>query len=119
MAADTEKHLLAYPWPGNVRELRNAIEWSVFMHDDVELKPRHLPEGLVEPATLPSAELPLTLPSDTFPLDAHIHQVIADALQKHDGNKKKTAEYLQISRRSLYTYLEHIAAIDNSRNFNK
>ena len=115
LAADTEKHLLAYPWPGNVRELRNAIEWSVFMHDDFELKPRHLPEGLAEPATSPSIDATRLLPADAFPLDEHIYRIVAQALQRHDGNKKKTAEYLQISRRSLYTYLEHIAAVDKSR----
>ena len=115
LAADTEKHLLAYPWPDNVRELRNAIEWSVFMHDDFELKPRHLPEGLAEPATSPSIDATRLLPADAFPLDEHIYRIVAQALQRHDGNKKKTAEYLQISRRSLYTYLEHIAAVDKSR----
>ena len=115
LAADTEKHLLAYPWPGNVRELRNAIEWSVFMHDDFELKPRHLPEGLAEPATSPSIDATRLLPTDAFPLDEHIYRIVVQALQRHDGNKKKTAEYLKISRRSLYTYLEHIAAAELSR----
>jgi DNA-binding NtrC family response regulator len=55
------------------------------------------------------------LPTDTFPLDDHIYEIVAQALQLHGGNKKKTAEYLQISRRSLYTYLEHIEAVDKSR----
>ena len=115
MAADAEKQLIAYPWPGNVRELRNAIEWSVFMHDDLELKARHLPEGLVDPAKKPPAAEALILTADVFSLDDHIHRIVLEALQRHDGNKKKTAEYLQISRRSLYTYLEHIAAVDKSR----
>lgn len=112
LAPETESHLLSYPWPGNVRELRTSIEWSVFMHDDIELKPLHLPIGLATTYAGSSGEALLNLPAETFPLDNHILGIIAAALRKNDGNKKKTAEYLQISRRSLYTYLEHIEAAE-------
>ena len=115
LAPDTEKILLTYQWPGNVRELRTSIEWSVFMHDDRELHPRHLPAGLATTSSGPSRDDQLQLPTEAFPLDSHILSIVAAALQKNAGNKKKTAEYLQISRRSLYTYLEHIEAVEKSK----
>jgi len=115
LAAETQDRLLAHAWTGNVRELRNVIEWAVFMHNDVELRPQHLPGDFTDPtAAWPQVERRV-LPADTFPLDEHIYEIVAQALQLHGGNKKKTAEYLQISRRSLYTYLEHIEAVDKSR----
>ena len=118
LAPETEKLLLAYSWPGNVRELRSSIEWAVFMHDELELKPRHLPtglSGLAEPSADMTEFATIALPAQAFPLDAHIRRIVAAALKNHHGNKKKTAEYLQISRRSLYTYLEHIEAAEKSK----
>ena len=108
LAPETKVLLLAYDWPGNVRELRNLIEWAVFMHDDVELKPAHLPLGVFASSTPEIQRNDIVLSAGKFPLDAHIHGIISRAIILNNGNKKRTAEYLQISRRSLYTYLEHI-----------
>ena len=116
LATETQDRLLAHAWTGNVREVRNVIDWAVFMHNDVELRPQHLPGDFTDPTAAWQQVERRVLPADTFPLDEHIYEIVAQALQLHNGNKKKTAEYLQISRRSLYTYLEHIETVDKSRN---
>ena len=114
LSAETQARLLAYEWPGNVRELHNVIEWTIFMHNDVEMKPHHLPGGLMNQSETDVHGDNLILPGGVFSLDNHIHGIVEQALRIHGGNKKKTAEYLQISRRSLYTYLEHINARDEN-----
>ena len=116
LAAETQERLLAHAWTGNVRELRNVIEWSVFMHNDIEMRPQHLPGDFADPtAAWPKVERRV-LPADKYPLNDHIYEIVSQALQMNGGNKKKTAEYLQISRRSLYTYLEHIEALEKRVN---
>ena len=108
--------LLAYHWPGNVRELKNTMEWVVLMWDDHELEPRHLnllPSNRV--TDLPAASSAtgpeinhecFTLPAQGLPLDEYINRILQEALKLHRGNKTKTAQYLGISRRSLYCRLK-------------
>lgn len=108
LAPETRKLLLLHEWPGNIRELRNTVEWAVFMHDDEELKPCHLPAEIFNAVSSLDIVQAQVMPKETFDLDRHIHGLVSQALQIHDGNKKRTAEYLQISRRNLYTYLKHM-----------
>lgn len=110
LAEETKEKLLRHSWPGNVRELHNAIEWAVFMHDGPELKPEHLPADINGPVSRsqPFEEKTELVVGKSFSLDATIHQIVRKALELNGGNKKQTAEYLQISRRTLYTYLAHI-----------
>lgn len=107
--------LEAHQWPGNVRELENVIEWAVFMWDDTELKPSHLgilnsQEGMVEVDQELQTIDPhdFGLPSEGFPLQDYTDRIILKALEMHGGNKTKTAKYLGISRRSLYSKLNRI-----------
>jgi DNA-binding NtrC family response regulator len=107
--------LLHYQWPGNVRELQNAIEWSVFMYDDVELRTEHLqlaPQSLTasqfqggSAGNILNPDL-FELPAAGFDLDQFMQRIVDKALVKHGGNKAETARYLGISRRSLYSRLE-------------
>jgi len=103
--------LQKYSWPGNVRELQNAIEWSVFMYDDTELKTEHLRLGKDENGSRGTVQTLLDpfqfdLPLDGFDLDAFMKRIVERALIKHNGNKTDTAKYLGISRRSLYCRLD-------------
>ena len=106
--------LLAYEWPGNVRELRNTMEWVAFMYDnEAELKPKHLAnlrKVSHSPAPLDHGDLPLTefiLPERGFDLEEHTNQIVHQALELCNGNKTAAALRLGISRRSLYTRLDH------------
>lgn len=114
---DVANMLVSHQWPGNVRELRNVLEWAVSMHDDTELKPHHLEildiisktndEGMAinkEPINLTD----IVLPSEHLPFEDYCKGIIKKALEMHNGNKVKTAEYLGISRQSLYTMLKNM-----------
>lgn len=110
-----QKILLAYEWPGNVRELRNIMEWVVTLYDAEELQPNHLPlfappvgrmmQGGRPPATLLNPQ-EFDLPPEGFVLDDYVDRIIVKAVEKHDGNKTAAADYLGISRRSVYYCLE-------------
>ena len=103
--------LLGYDWPGNVQELRNVIEWAVMTYDDIELKPTHL-ENLRKSSKEKEVREGLAggefEAAEGMPLEVYISRYVQQALEKHNGNKAKTARYLGISRPSLYKYLRNL-----------
>lgn len=90
--AEEMVRLAGYAWPGNIRELENVIERSVIISRGNQLI---LPD--LEPA---KAEI-----SDTQKMEGDLKTVekivIENALSKTNGNRKKAAEILGISLRSL------------------
>jgi len=116
--SDAVANMLAvHQWPGNVRELRNVIEWAVSMHDDTELRPHHLEildiisktqENGVNKNDRLINLTEFVLPAEHLPFEDYCKSIIKKALAMHHGNKVKTAEYLGISRQSLYTMLKNI-----------
>ncbi|WP_371377331.1 sigma 54-interacting transcriptional regulator [Sporomusa aerivorans] len=115
---EAQEILSAYDWPGNVRELRNVIEWIVALHDDRELSARHLAmlgpfrgDGtLVKQQETKVLQVDdFILPSDRFPLETFVDNIIREAVEMHGGNKTLAASYLGISRRTVYYRLEKLA----------
>jgi two-component system NtrC family response regulator len=102
--------LAQHPWPGNVRELANVIERALILCDGGAIRPEHLPQRLAAP--LPAA---LSLkPGPVCSLRDLEMQAIADALDRHAGNKPKAAEELGISLKTLYNKLNQAAALGKS-----
>jgi len=106
--------LMSYDWPGNVRELRNVIELIVALHDDEEVQPVHLTmKGPLSETCFTDREVsqPLlgvnnfVLPSESFSLQNLVDKLIREAIKKHQGNKTAAANYLRVSRRSIYYHL--------------
>ena len=103
--------LLRYSWPGNVRELANVLERAVVMSNGVI----DLPDvsGIRNPllASTPRLErmeeivVPFggTLREMTHCLE---REIIIRTLKKHGGNRMRSAQALDISRRSLLYKLE-------------
>ncbi len=98
--------LQGYGWPGNIRELRNTVERAMILVDGEVIGEEHLPPDMQssrpEAATL---RLPLGIP-----LDKVEKEYIITSLQKHGGNKARTAEILGISEKTLYNKLNRYAA---------
>ena len=96
--------LRRYHWPGNVRELQNVMERAVILSKD-----------MVRVATLPSE---IVSTSRDRQLDSRERlkgterDLIAQALAKHDGNRRLTAAELGISRRSLQYKLKQYGFLD-------
>ncbi len=93
--------ILRYNWPGNVRELRNVIERSIILAENGLITERCLPAELVTQGDEQNA--PLSLESVE-------KQHILKMLDFFDGNKQKTADTLEISRKTLYRKLSQFSA---------
>ena len=88
----------AYPWPGNVRELRNAVERAYILADDeVEVD---FGELAGEDADGTCVSIPVGTP-----LADVERRVIYATLDQCDGQKKRCAEVLGISLKTLYNRL--------------
>ncbi len=57
----------------------------------------------------------IQLPDGPFSLDEYIDSIIKKALILNEYNRTKTAKYLNITRRTLYTYLKRIEKISASQ----
>ncbi len=93
-----------YDWPGNVRELGNVIQRALVLCNGIEINPEDLHfestqirrAGDVAAAT--PAEERNNLISD---MKSHEFDLILKALQNGNGSRKKAAEQLGISPRTL------------------
>lgn len=92
-----EDALLMHDWPGNVRELENLIQRALILTDGdsigigqlmFETEPGHWPQVVSEGA----------LNEGLRDVEA---QIILDTLKEQGGSRKKTAEHLGISPRTL------------------
>lgn len=107
IAAGAQDVLRTYAWPGNVRELDNAIQRALILSAGSELGVQDfrldgqmplagdsVPESTEDPATDQASELNQDLRSHEFSL-------IVDAVRNAGGSRKRAAETLGLSPRTL------------------
>ncbi|MFQ5797368.1 MAG: sigma-54-dependent transcriptional regulator [Bacteroidota bacterium] len=102
--------LLDYEWPGNVRELEHVVEGAVILSagDVIELKDLLLNASLAAPV----ADQPVYRlgqgndASGELTLDEMEKIHIEHVLRKNNGSRRKTAEILGISPKTLYLKLK-------------
>jgi PAS domain S-box-containing protein len=121
IAPETMQALIAYDWPGNIRELRNALIRAVSVCDGYRILPQDLPPSITtahpqpkpEPSGAKSAEpsgppeparpSPVQAPPSLHAMNADAEiRLILQAIEANSGNMVKTAQYLNISRATLY-----------------
>jgi DNA-binding NtrC family response regulator len=118
--------LCAYQWPGNVRELSNAIESAVILSENDTIVVSDLPEQVVNgtgaellypqqetsgnggahaPSVyrLPSVDFGGEAPG--FLLDDVIKKTLMRSLEETEGNRRRAADLLGVSRSTLYRML--------------
>ncbi len=93
ISAKTLKLLKEYSWPGNVRELQNIIQRAVIFAGGKEINPEDL--------FLDKNRKKIKLSDELVRLDEMERRMIIMALKKTLGNRKKAAEILGISERTL------------------
>jgi two-component system, NtrC family, response regulator HydG len=93
-----------YGWPGNVRELKNVIERAYILADDM-LDPSHIPTDVGVPEIeLPEQSAAPPLKVGTSLADAERRLIMA-TLSHYAGDKRRAAETLGISLKTLYNRL--------------
>lgn len=109
LSEDAKHTLLAMPWRGNVRELQNMMEEIVqlstesVIHSDQIIKASASESFTYEPAPLEHFHTaPKRVRHDLSRED------LQAALELFEGNKSKAAQYLNVSRRTLYSKLEKL-----------
>jgi two-component system NtrC family response regulator len=103
-----------YGWPGNVRELEHTLERAMILAGPDPIGLEHLsfarPDllgaeragaALGVPAWVP------TIPPEGLSLEELERQLIIQSLALARGNKSRAARLLDISRRTLYSRMEH------------
>ena len=106
-----------YAWPGNVRQLQNAIERIVLLHDGDEITAGQFSFLTSEsdhpaPAPAPSSDsdsITIELPDSGIPLREIEERVVRRVLAKFDGNKSRTARYLEIAYNTLRSKLKEMS----------
>jgi two-component system NtrC family response regulator len=94
-----------YYWPGNVRELENVIERLVVLTAGGEITLDDLPEYLRREKAAVD-EFRLDLPAEGLSLEGVEKELILRTLKKFSWNQTQSAQYLNISRRTLIYRME-------------
>lgn len=89
--------LFGHDWPGNIRELKNTLNYSAAIALDECIDIGDLPLGFVEHEPMDATE---------NIREKMEKELILNTLRKSGNNKKRTAELLKISRKTLYNKLE-------------
>ena len=92
-----EEKLSSYKWPGNIRELLHSLERAVILSESNILTPDDF---------LLNLNSALSLDSGPDTLVEMEQLMIANALDKNNGNYSAAAEQLGISRQTLYNKLK-------------
>ena len=112
--------LMGHSWPGNIRELRNVLERSVIVAREGTLLPAHLPPTFHVPAD--QAAVAGGEEKYTMLLEAGrpLHEVEKDYIQltlkQTKNNKRRAAEILGMSVRTLHSRLAELAAANPDSN---
>ena len=98
------RRMLDYNWPGNIRELENAIERCLVLGAEQEITEDCLPAPL-RGAGGPTASVVEEIPETGLDLDAYLGDIekgiLLKALERTGGVRKKAAELLGITFRSI------------------
>ena len=99
------RRLLTHRWPGNVRELDNVIQRALILrvNDDIGVNDIIIDSADVKLVATEYAEIEPSIEVDGLgdELKAQEHVIILETLNQCQGSRKKVAEKLGISARTL------------------
>lgn len=109
LAPEVLVELRAHAWPGNVRELKNYLQRAFIMADDSVIRPSAVPLQISPARPAPAAVISVAVGTSLAEAD---RQLILATLEQCGGVKKRAAEVLGISLKTLYNRLEEYAVAD-------
>jgi DNA-binding NtrC family response regulator len=106
--AAAPRRMAAYSWPGNVRELKNMIRRAFILSEDV-VEMDALPVGPAARAVsgAPSSNDAMQVGMSLAEIERHF---ILATLEHFGGDKRKAAEVLGISLKTIYNRLNNYSA---------
>lgn len=96
--------LICYDFPGNIRELKNVLQRAVALSPDGVIDAGQIDLD-VSRARRAVSEAPSAEGSRGAPLQRVESRYIAELLAHHDGHRRRVAEALGVSERTLYRKL--------------
>jgi DNA-binding NtrC family response regulator len=113
LSSEAEKELERYHWPGNVRELRNVIQRAVVISGAGLIGAEHLPDTVLRAA----APTPAAAGGAVTPIREMERDMILRALEETGQDKRRAAQLLGISLKTLYNKLAKygIQAVKSAR----
>jgi two-component system response regulator AtoC len=96
IAHEPLKALQAYGWPGNIREVRNAVERAMLLADGDVLTAEHFPF-----VSARRRFRRIELPSDGLNLEELEDDLVAQAIERADGNLTRAAALLGLNRHQI------------------
>jgi DNA-binding NtrC family response regulator len=115
LSPETLEVLINHNWSGNVRELANALEHSLILFDGTTIRPEDLPTSVSRQTTgtvnSPALSVASVTSANTSRTLREIEiETILRVLNKHEGDKPKTARELGIALKTLYNKInQHLA----------
>jgi transcriptional regulator with PAS, ATPase and Fis domain len=104
MDDDALRALCGYSWPGNVRQLYNVLERTMIFADGKRISANMLPKIIFEKTDGSVRSVPVDEEIDDLNTVCARH--VNDVYRHFDGNIKRTAEALKISRSTVYRMLK-------------
>lgn len=102
--------LKAHYWHGNLRELSNVVKRAVLLCEDDTIRLEHLPPELADHgagAIHADTDLEQTAPTTLKAVAERAEKkAIIEMLGRTSGNKSKTAELLDVDRKTLYNKMK-------------
>ncbi len=115
------ERLQEHSWPGNVRELRNVLERSMIVVREGTLLPAHLARTFGIAATAPAAPEGTQVNGNSISMEAghplsELEKAYIQLTLKSTGNnKKRAAQILGISLRTLHSRVTEFAAEEETK----
>lgn len=107
--------LMAYNWPGNVREMENVLQQTILLSPFAVILPENLPVHFQEKQeNKETSALPNISPLETAERDK-----ILQTLKETSWNQSKTAQILDIDRKTLRLKIRRYGLLDEKLSVNK
>jgi two-component system response regulator HydG len=104
-------HLKHYYWHGNLRELRNVVKRAVLLCQDKKIGAAQLPIEITQPLLDENQDINVSF-NGSIPQSLKVvveqaeKKAILEVLKYTNNNKSKTAEMLDVDRKTLYNKLK-------------